>query len=1524
MNIKDSYIHNGTAVLKDIKIENSILKKILAGKGANDQYLDWTTVLDLTTIKPTNAGNADTLGSYAESAFLHLTGGTMTGKINLSRNTGSILDSNHGLNFGQIVHIGADASDFGIYTTGGIYLRPNQTWGSANSNGLVITSSTITYNGNSLLHAGNYTSYVYSKSTSDGRYVLKAGDTMTGALTVPSLTVTGASTFSQAINASILGNAVTASRLQNARTISLSGSVTGSGTFDGSGNLEITTTTNHTHNYLPLSGGQMTGPLTWKDGNALPEQSSPQYFLVIDAFASGGTTKWSSILNTQKALGLKDSNGNGVYLPLAGGTMTGSITLKGLIAGQLASSSNINSISDGIWHTSTDSNTQTLSNTPTSQSSVIFKFTPYSDGSSDIRIAYLALDATGKAFIRGSRETNQPWKELLHVGNYTTYVYSKSQGDARYVMITGTQTISGNKTFSSSVSIDDLTVGNLVVNGGASFTQTINGNISGTSTGIAGYTFKSGITNTANSGWTNTSTDDKIIPTMNFIAYWNGAYNSGGSSNLTYCCKGAFGTATTHDHTDYVTTIEKSGSTITWSKGGNAQTALDFSTTFAAYNSNGYLPLNGGTLTNTGGDILTINRNTSTNYVWIKFDIQNTHVGYLGIGNSSGSNQPYFHNGTNYYEIYHKGNLSPMTTSHAANSITSDQITHWDSVYTWLTTTTADTDTTINKWKELEAFLTSITETDTLSGLLANRVAKSGDRMTGALEVPSLTVTGSSSFNNAINGSILGNAATASRLQSVRNIKISGAVTGNANFDGSNNIEISTSVNHTHSYLPLSGGTMTGAINWGTGATREILQFTTDTTWKSGLRYSWSNSTTVSLWGKHKDTAFVWNAGTDAEINGHSDTVYDFKIKRESNVVTARISGNKIWHEGNDGSTSGLDADKLDGLDSGVINGSIATFVPWPGNQTMKDEGLMPSEYGTSEYGNPDEVYLKSICKWAIAHYVNSGDVTLIGSIAPNSSGTCILHLYSSSGKDSTTLLPRYCSGTYTTLNGYIYNFGTYNYNWYYRQVSAGSVAWSGVSNKPETATRWPSWSEVTGKPESFTPATHDHDGRYLRDYHNNTDISTTETVNVTDYIHNVGDTGGSATTMTKPSGIDNAWGILHMHLHTGNYAMQLGFGGTTGKMYFRNAYNSSTFGSWITLLDSNNYTSYALKNYGNTNSRPNSTTFTLPGGTNPVSMRSGAISGANIGIFYLSDDNAFVCNSSDNGYLFAAFDTDKTADFSSANNAAFAVLSNHAGVSIKGGITADGTLNFQSCDVTIGNLVVTGGASFAQTINGSISGSAGSVAWANVSDKPATATRWPTYAEVTSKPTRLDEYITSNDLSASTYNGFGRIYTGSPFTYLHSSNVDCMTINTAYSSQWAGQLATDYRTSTIAYRAKNNGTWTDWAVMVSDKNYFEIGVVTKTAANYSLSSDPWVDAGITFPTEAGSYVLTLISGNLTATGVFSVGTSDGIKDEIALHLHGPSTYRLYARTDGNKLYLASSDSTAASRNITIKYKRLI
>lgn len=52
-----------------------------------------------------------------------------------------------------------------------------------------------------------------------------------------------------------------------------------------------------------------------------------------------------------------------------------------------------------------------------------------------------------------------------------------------------------------------------------------------------------------------------------------------------------------------------------------------------------------------------------------------------------------------------------------------------------------------------------------------------------------------------VTGDLTGNADTATALETARNIAISGAVVGNANFDGTGNITISTSVNHNHDSL---------------------------------------------------------------------------------------------------------------------------------------------------------------------------------------------------------------------------------------------------------------------------------------------------------------------------------------------------------------------------------------------------------------------------------------------------------------------------------------------------------------------------------------------------------------------------------------------------------------------------------------------------------------------------------------------------------------------------------------------------
>lgn len=132
---------------------------------------------------------------------------------------------------------------------------------------------------------------------------------------------------------------------------------------------------------------------------------------------------------------------------------------------------------------------------------------------------------------------------------------------------------------------------------------------------------------------------------------------------------------------------------------------------------------------------------------------------------------------------------------------------------------------------------------------------------------------------------------------------------------------------------------------------------------------------------------------------------------------------------------------------------------------------------------------------------------------------------------------------------------GTWNINISGNASTASSIAWGNITNKPGS--------------------------RFVAYYNTNSEISSTESVNTESYIHTVGASGNSIDITTKPNGMDNAWGIIHLHLHSGDYAMQLGFGGTTGNLYQRHAYASTTFGAWKTILDSNNYTSYTVTKTG-------------------------------------------------------------------------------------------------------------------------------------------------------------------------------------------------------------------------------------------------------------------------------------------------------------------------------------------------------
>ena len=141
-------------------------------------------------------------------------------------------------------------------------------------------------------------------------------------------------------------------------TLTLTGSVTGTATIASSGTISINTTTNHTHSYLPLSGGTLTGNVT---SRSITPATTNAYVL------GSSSLKWSNVyattftgnltgnvtgnvsgssgsctgnaatatrLATARTINGVSFNGTAnitVYdstkLPLSGGTMTGNITI---------------------------------------------------------------------------------------------------------------------------------------------------------------------------------------------------------------------------------------------------------------------------------------------------------------------------------------------------------------------------------------------------------------------------------------------------------------------------------------------------------------------------------------------------------------------------------------------------------------------------------------------------------------------------------------------------------------------------------------------------------------------------------------------------------------------------------------------------------------------------------------------------------------------------------------------------------------------------------------------------------------------------------------------------------------------------------------------------------------------------------------------------------------------------------------------------------------------------------------------
>lgn len=232
-------------------------------------------------------------------------------------------------------------------------------------------------------------------------------------------------------------------------------------------------------------------------------------------------------------------------------------------------------------------------------------------------------------------------------------------------------------------------------------------------------------------------------------------------------------------------------------------------------------------------------------------------------------------------------------------------------------------------------------------------------------------------------------------------------------------------------YVKKTGDTMSGRLNIktpaSTGFTLRLAKETSDTPENDEIfvRMDIDDNNKGSFGYHNTHGTSMYNYGSSSRFHIANDG--------ELKYLTNGVDG-KVWHAGNDGTGSGLDADTLDGHHAGFENYNVALYANFPTWTTLIENDLLREDYETA--GHPTVDYLQAICKWAIRNYKNKGGISIQGKITPNSNGWCIVSLYSNNGLDETTLLPTYCSAQYNALNGESYLFGTYNKVWYCNRIA--------------------------------------------------------------------------------------------------------------------------------------------------------------------------------------------------------------------------------------------------------------------------------------------------------------------------------------------------------------------------------------------------------------------------------------------------------------------------------------------------------
>lgn len=421
------------------------------------------------------------------------------------------------------------------------------------------------------------------------------------------------------------------------------------------------------------------------------------------------------------------------------------------------------------------------------------------------------------------------------------------------------------------------------------------------------------------------------------------------------------------------------------------------------------------------------------------------------------------------------------------------------------------------------------------------------------LNYTSYTVTKTGSGASGTWGiSISGNATTSTKLATARSIN-------GTNFDGSGNITTATwgtartltigntgksvngggnvswslseigaaASNHTHSYLPLSGGTMTGNISYrGSKATYKMIEFIDNSSdaYGNGIAIGGGGLTIIGGGESADAVKSTSTTGGDERLILANDGAIDIYTNCQNGV-------DKATH---------ITIDNT-GLYSGTA--AKANSVPWSG-VTGKPSTFTPSSHTHS---------MANITDWGSyiydAHISRTANTVLA---APNgSSGPASFRKLVAADIPSIT-------------KGKITDFPT--------SLPASDVyAWAKASSKPSY-----SWSEIGSKPSTFTPSSHNHSYLTLYDSRPANINFSTSTNGTGAMFHFV------ATSSTKTGKPPEDSNVLQMNWdNNGGWDTQFAISNGSSPHSYIRSQNNGTWGNWTTLLDSSNYNNYSPSKTG-------------------------------------------------------------------------------------------------------------------------------------------------------------------------------------------------------------------------------------------------------------------------------------------------------------------------------------------------------